>query len=226
MSHSSWRKLDFLVGRPSLRLGHEQELERLVDMRRDRLAGDDAALLERRLHPAGGAHLVAVRASAACASSRSSARSRAARRSPRARPHRRSSRSARRRGSWSSLSRWAKSRSSDPPFVTVASSGCAEPAHNACEAAAHGRAPARAAAPRDTGWPRTALPNRLRRAVLRASSSTRLAKRADQLADLSCRASGRRRPICRCSASMASTKRSASARSARALARRLARAAQ
>ena len=41
-------------------LGHEHHVERLVDMGGDRLAGDDAALLERREQPALGADRVAV----------------------------------------------------------------------------------------------------------------------------------------------------------------------
>ena len=40
-------ELDFFVGSRGRRFRHEHQLERLVDMGRDRLAGDDAALLER-----------------------------------------------------------------------------------------------------------------------------------------------------------------------------------
>ena len=60
VSRSSLAEFDLLVGARRLGLGHEQYFERLVDMGRHRLAGGDAALLERRLQPAGGPHLLSV----------------------------------------------------------------------------------------------------------------------------------------------------------------------
>ena len=54
------RKLDLRVRAGRFRLGREQKLERLVDMGRDRLAGDDAALGKAGLEPAACADYVAV----------------------------------------------------------------------------------------------------------------------------------------------------------------------
>ena len=53
-------ELNLFVGPAGLGLGQEQQLERLVDMGRHRLAGRDAGLFQRRLEPAGGPDLLPV----------------------------------------------------------------------------------------------------------------------------------------------------------------------
>ena len=53
-------QLDFIVCGPGSRLSHEQQIERFVDMRRDRIAGGDAGLVERGPEPAGRPDLLPI----------------------------------------------------------------------------------------------------------------------------------------------------------------------